>query len=404
MQAKRVSRQPAPVAAGDVGVLRTPTYAFVAALALLLAACGGPDEAPQAAGKPALTVTTTTPQQAMLPVTLTANGNLAAWQEASVGAEASGLRVSEVLVNVGDRVRRGQVLARFAADTVRAEVAQARASLAEAEAAAAEAANNAERARSLRTTGALSASQINQYLTAEKTAEARVQAARALFEAQQVRLNQTAVRAPDDGVISARTATVGAVVPGGTELFRLIRKGRLEWRAEVTSSELGRLTTGTTAIVTAASGARLEGRVRTIGPTVDPQNRLALVYVDVRPLPGPAAGSARAGMFARGEFDLGAQPALTVPQTAVVVREGFSYVFRLNPDSRVAQVKVQIGRVAGDRLQVLSGLASDARIVASGGSFLNDGDLVRVVDGAPAAAPAQPAASAASAPAAAASR
>jgi RND family efflux transporter MFP subunit len=349
-----------------------------------------PEDQKAAAGKPALTVTTTTPQQAMLSVMLAANGNLAAWQEASVGAEASGLRVAEVRVNVGDRVRRGQVLATFASDTVRAEVAQARASLAEAEAAAAEAASNAQRARSLQATGALSASQINQYLTAEKTAQARVQAARALFEAQQVRLAQATVLAPDDGVISARTATVGAVVGSGTELFRLIRKGRLEWRAEVTSAELGRITTGTTAIITAASGARLSGRVRTIGPTIDPQNRTALVYVDVSPLPGPAAGSARAGMFARGEFDLGAVPTMTVPQQAVVVREGFNYVFQVNPDSRVSQVKVQIGRIAGDRLEVASGLTSEARIVASGAGFLNDGDLVRIAD-APHAAGAGPA-------------
>ena len=361
----------------------------------LLAACGDKAADKKAAAKPALTVTTVTPQQVLLPVTLVANGNIAAWQEASIGAEASGLRVAEVLVNVGDRVRRGQVLARFAGETVRAEAAQARASLAEAEAAAADAANNAARARTLQQTGAMSASQINQYLTAEKTAQARVEAARAQLQQQQARLNQTQVLAPDDGVISARTATVGAVVGNVAELFRLIRKGRLEWRAEVTSSELGRITVGTRALVTAPSGARLEGRVRTIGPTVDPQSRIAIVYVDVKPLPGPAAGSARAGMYARGEFDLGAQPALTVPQQALVVREGFNYVLRVLPDNRVAQVKVQIGRIAGDRLEVVSGLAPDARIVASGGGFLNEGDLVRVAG--------SPAASAASAPASAAS-
>jgi RND family efflux transporter MFP subunit len=359
----------------------------LAALTLLVAGCGdkAPEEKKPATSKPALTVAIATPQQSMLPLTLAANGNLAAWQEASIGAESAGLRLAEVLVNVGDRVQQGQVLARFAADTLRAESAQAQASLAEAEANAAEAVNNAARARSLEPSGALSASQINQYLTAEKTALARVEAARALLNAQQVRLNQSVVRAPDDGVISARTATVGAVVGNGTELFRLIRKGRLEWRAEVTSSELGRLTTGTTAIITAASGARLSGRVRTIGPTVDAQSRIALVYLDVNPLPGPAAGSARAGMFARGEFDLGAQPALTVPQPALVVREGFNYVFRVNPDNRVSQVKIETGRIAGDRIEVKSGLTPDMRLVASGGSFLNDGDLVRVV-GVPGAA------------------
>jgi RND family efflux transporter MFP subunit len=365
--------------------------------ALLVAGCGDNKDEKKSAPKPALTVTTTTPQQAMLPVTLAANGNLAAWQEASIGAEAGGLRIAEVRAGVGDRVRRGQVLATFASDTLRAESAQAQASLAEAEAAAAEAAANAQRARTLQTTGALSASQINQYLTAEKTAQARVQAARAAFQAQQVRLSQSAVRAPDDGVISARTATVGAVVANGTELFRIIRKGRLEWRAEVTSTELGKLTTGTTAIITTASGARLSGRVRMIGPTVDPQNRVALVYVDVNPLPGPAAGSARAGMYARGEFDLGAVPTLTVPQAAVVVREGFNYVFRVNPDNRVSQVKVDLGRIAGDRMEVRGGLTADTRIVATGGGFLNDGDLVRVVDGS--AAPARRPASGASSPA-----
>ena len=385
-----------------------PRIALTCAV-LALAGCGGEPgaEAKKPTAKPALTVTTTVPTQAMLPVTLAANGNLAAWQEASVGAEAGGLRIAQVLVNVGDRVKSGQVLATFASDTLKADSAQARANLAEAEANAAEAAGNAQRARSLQATGALSASQINQYLTAEKTAQARAQAARAVFESQQVRLGQAAVHAPDDGIISARMATVGAVVGNGTELFRLIRKGRLEWRAEVTSTELGRVTVGTHAIVTAASGARMEGRVRTIAPTVDPTNRTALVYVDVKPLPGAAAGSARAGMFARGEFELGAVPTLTVPQQAVVVREGFSYVFRVNPDSRVSQVKVQVGRIVGDRLELVSGLAPEARIVAAGAGFLNDGDLVRIVDasvaGAGAASPNGPAVGA-TAPASAASR
>jgi len=381
--------------------LPLPTLSLLLALTLLLAACGKKDEPAKKAaapGKPALTVSIVTPQQTMLPTTLAANGNLAAWQEAIIGAEGSGLRIAEVLVNVGDRVRRGQILARFDAGTLNAEAAQARASLAEAEANAADAANNAARARTLSQTGAMSASQINQYITAEATARARVAATRAQLQQQEVRLAQAAVHAPDDGVISARTATVGAVVNNGTELFRLIRKGRLEWRAEVTSAELGKITAGTHALITATSGARLEGRVRMIGPTVDPQTRVAIVYVDVNPLPGPAAGSARAGMFARGEFDLGAAPALTVPQPAIVVREGFSYVLRVNPDNRVSQVKVQIGRIAGDRVQVLSGLTSDMKLVASGGGFLNDGDLVRLADS-PAGGTSTAAAGAASAPA-----
>jgi RND family efflux transporter MFP subunit len=340
---------------------------------------------PAAAPKPALSVAVVTPQTTRLAQTLAANGNLAAWQEASIGAEAGGQRLAEVRVNVGERVRKGQVLAVFATDTLSAEAAQARATVAEAEAAAAEAAANAERARTLQASGALSASQINQYLTADKTAQARLQAARAQSQVQQARLAQSQVLAPDDGIVSARQATVGAVVGSGTELFRLIRQGRLEWRAEVTSAELARVLPGTSATLTTASGAKLQGRVRMVGPTVDPQTRTALVYVDVTPVAGSAA-PALPGMFARGEFTLGATPAMTVPQAAVVVREGFSYVMRLNPDNRVSAVKVQTGRVVADRVEISAGLPADTRIVASGGSFLNEGDLVRVV---PATAPAR---------------
>ncbi len=178
--------------------------------------------------KPVLTVSTAKAQLLQLPQLLAANGDIAAWQEASIGSEANGLRLTEVLVNVGDIVRAGQVLARFSEDTVQADLAQARAAWLEAQATRAEAASNAERARTLANTGALSTQQINQYQTAEQTAKARVAAADAALAAQKLRLKFTQLQAPDDGVISARTATVGAVVANGTELFRMIRKGRLD--------------------------------------------------------------------------------------------------------------------------------------------------------------------------------
>jgi RND family efflux transporter MFP subunit len=332
-----------------------------------------------ATSKPALTVATALPVQMSLPVKLSANGNITAWQEAVIGSESNGLRLVQVQANVGDQVKTGQVLAVFSGDSVQADTAQARANLIEAQANASDAADNAARARTLASSGALSEQQINQYNTAEQTAKARVEAAKAVLEAQQLRGKNTQVLAPDNGVISARTATVGSVVPQGTELFRLIRGGRLEWRAEVTSAELGRIKAGTTATVVAASGAELKGRVRMIAPSVDPQTRAALVYVDL-PVSAGMASPAKAGMFARGEFELGATSALTVPQSALVVRDGFNYVFKLNPDNRISQLKVQTGRLAGDRLEITSGLTADARVIVSGAGFLNDGDLVRVND------------------------
>ncbi|MBC7994906.1 MAG: efflux transporter periplasmic adaptor subunit, partial [Rhizobacter sp.] len=134
------------------------------------------EKKPAAPAKPALTVTVTQPQAANLPLKISANGNIAAWQEASVGTEANGLRLAEVRANVGDVVKKGQVLAVFAADTVMADVAQAKAAVAEAEATLAEAAANAQRARDLQPAGALSGQQINNYLTTERTAQARLEA------------------------------------------------------------------------------------------------------------------------------------------------------------------------------------------------------------------------------------
>jgi RND family efflux transporter MFP subunit len=281
-------------------------------------------------------------------------------------------------------VKKGQVLAVFQSDTIAADVAQARAALQEAQAAAAEASANATRARSIQASGALSASQISQYLTAEATANARIAQAKATLSAQQLRLKYTHVTAPDSGVISARSATVGAVVNPGTELFRMIRQGRLEWRAEVTAAELARIKAGTAAVVKAANGSEARGKVRMIAPTIDPQTRTALVYVDLPPATGMNAAF-KAGMFASGQFELGTSSALTVPQQSVAVRDGFPYVFRVNADSRVSQLKVQTGRRLGDRIEVLSGLTPETAIVVGGAGFLNDGDLVRSV---PATAPA----------------
>lgn len=330
---------------------------------------------------PALTITTVRPQTVELSRQLVANGNVAAWQEAIIGSEAGGLRLTDVRVNIGETVRAGDLLAIFAADSVQADMAQATAALMEAEAAAVDATNNATRARTLNDSGALSTQQINQLTTGAQTAQARVEAARATVSAQRLRLRQTRVQAPDDGIISARNATVGAVVPAGAELFRMIRQGRLEWRAEVTATELASIAPGIAASVDAPGGGVISGRVRTVAPTVDVQNRTALVYVDLIP-PESGPFSVRAGMYARGEFYLGSAPGLTVPQQAVVVRDGFSYVFRVNPDNRVSQVKVRTGRRQADRLEIVEGIAPDALLAMDGAGFLNDGDLVRRADGA----------------------
>jgi RND family efflux transporter MFP subunit len=353
--------------------------AAVITVALAMAAPNTPTQktAAPAAAQPSLTVAVARLQPATFPVRVSANGNIMAWQEASIGTEANGLRLTEVNVNVGDKVRRGQPLATFAPETVEAELAQSRAAVAEADVALAEAAANAQRARMLQETGALSAQQIQQYLNAERTARARLDAAQAVERTQQLRLVQTRIAAPDDGVISARAATVGAVVPAGQELFRLIRGGRLEWRAEVAAADLVKLKPGQKVRIAVTGGEVIEGRVRMLAPAIDIPTRNGLVYVDL-----PSSGIARAGMFARGEFEIGANEVMTLPQSAVQLREGFSYVMRVGPDSRVVQIKVTPGRRSGNRIEILGGLDAEDRVVVSGAAFLGDGDVVRVTEGA----------------------
>lgn len=325
---------------------------------------------------PVLSVVMTRARVSMLPIRIPATGHIAAWQEASVGTEAEGLQLTKVEVNVGDRVRQGQVLARFKPDMMAAELAEARALVAQAKAQAMEAEANAVRAKSLDKSGVMSAQQVNQHVVAARTAWARLDAASAAEEKSRLRLAQTQVLAPSDGIITARTATVGAVMPAGQELFRLIKDGRLEWRAAVATPDMDRLAVGQVAEFTIQGKKPIRGRVRAVAPSIDTQTHTGLVYVDF-----PRDDTTQAGAFARGYFEVGESQALTVPQEAVLLRDGFNYVMRLGPKSNVMMTKVAVGRRVGERIEITEGLAASEPIIASGLSFLSEGDTVRVVNG-----------------------
>src|SRR5882672_1555809 len=188
------------------------------------------DQSPPAEPVPALTVTITRPVRAVWPMTLEASGAIAAWQEASIGGQVGGYRLIEVLVNVGDQVTEGQVLARFDPALLQADEARLAAGNEEAKA-------NEQRALRLQKSGAVSDRDVLQFVTQAKTTKA-------LLESNRLQLRYTEVLASDDGVISSRTATLGAVVPVGQELFRLIRQNRLEWRGELTAAQLAHVDIG----------------------------------------------------------------------------------------------------------------------------------------------------------------
>lgn len=329
--------------------------------------------------KAALTVTVVSPEQQNWKQVFTANGNIAAWQEVVISSELSGQRLTRVNVNVGDEVKRGQILAEINSETIRADLAAAKASYAEAQAVLADAITNNKRIQQLKNTGAISAQESTQYQTSQATAQARLDAAKAQIESNQLRLAQTQVVSPDNGVISARTATVGSLAQTGQELFRLIRDHRLEWRAEVTTTDLYKLQQGMTAHVISPdpSQPKVTGQVRMIAPVIDPQTRYGLVYVDL-----PTTQAIRMGMFVKGEFDLGEKTAITIPQTALLLRDGFSYVFVLDQNNRVTQKKVTTGRRQNDRVEIVD-LPLNVKVVSSGTGFLTDGDLVNVAQAIP---------------------
>ena len=251
--------------------------------------------------RPAMTVTVVKPVVKEWQTRLDADGSVAAWQEVSISPEVGGFRIADVLVNVGDKVKRGDVLATLSSTLLANDLAQQKAVLVEAKAALAEASADAARARKLQDSAAISAQQVSQYLTAEQTARARLQAAEARIKSEQLRLSQTSVVAPDEGVISVRAATAGALARVGEELFRLIRQGRLEWRAEVPAAEIFRVRAGQPVELALPDGGTVTGSVRTVAPTIDPQTRKGVVYVDI----GAVDGALRAGMFASGRFGLG---------------------------------------------------------------------------------------------------
>lgn len=359
---------------------RYGVYLFMALACLVIAAVvlrstarSVAQPAASTAAPPALTVNRTFASTELWPQTVHAVGTVAAWQEVVIGAEIGGQRLSRLLVDVGDEVTQGQLLAQLSPGTLEAELNANRAALQEAEVSAAETQRAADRVQTLQGTEVLSAEAIDQALTARDAAQARLSAARARVQADLLRLAYTQVRAPDDGVISVRSAVEGALIQAGEEIMRLQRQGRLEWRAELPASELTQVVAGQTVLIRAGTAQVSEGRVRRVSPQVDPQSRIGLVYVDL-----PASAPLRAGVFARGEFLLGERAVLTLPETAVLLRDGFSYVFRIE-DGIVRQQKVSLGIRRGGRVEIRDGLTSDIAVVESGVGFLADGVTVRVV-------------------------
>ncbi|MCA1408899.1 efflux RND transporter periplasmic adaptor subunit [Ensifer sp. IC3342] len=322
---------------------------------------------------PALTVAVAKPAERRWPKIVPASGWLKPWHEAIIAAEIDGLRVTDVLVDVGSLVLKGQPLVRLADESVRADLRNQEAVLASARADLAKARANADRARKVRGSGALSEERVSEYLIAEQTAVAGVEAAEALLESQKIKLAKATILAADDGLITARSAQLGAVVSSGTELFRLNRQQRVEWQAEVSARYLPRIREGLTATIVGPGDRRIKGTIRLVGPTVSTDTGRALVYVSL-----PAASRPPIGLYVTGQIELETTAALTVPETALVLRDGIAYVFTVGKDERASRVRVETGRRNGSEVEILSGIDRSTDVVMTGGAFLSDRALIRL--------------------------
>lgn len=300
------------------------------------------------------------------PDQIEATGYIMPWQESHIGTEVGGLRLVSVLVNVGDVVKKGQVLARLNPSTVETELEAANAQLAEAKAALAQAEATLERANRLAPSGGVSRQELTLYETQKFTAEARLQAAQAQVKKQRLKLDFATLVAPDDGVISSRSAAEGAIVHAGSELFRLIRQGRLEWRAEVEGETLLRLSPGQEVTVKSPLGPEVKGRVRQVSPTIDLTTRNGLAYVDL-----PAEANLKAGLRVSGTLTMGRRKVLVLPAAAVLRQEGGARVFKVTPDGRIQAVEVKTGRERDGWVEITAGVDEQSQVVG------NDVDLLK---------------------------
>lgn len=335
--------------------------------------------------------------------TLLVTGSLVPREEVLVAPQVEGLRVEELKVDEGARVKKGDVLATLTHDTLDAQIAQndaslaranaaiaqAQAQIAQAEARVKEASNAFDRAQPLSKSGYLSGATLDQRESAARVADAQLVAARdglkvasadrGVIEAQRRELDwkrsRTQVRAPADGIVSRRTARIGAIATAiGEPMFRIVAAGEVELDAEVTDAALPRLAVGQPARIEVAGGAQVAGRVRLVPAEVDKATRLghARIFIGDEP-------AIRIGSFAHARIEVGTAHAVTVPASALLFGDGGATTVQVVVGNRITTRRVETGLVADGIVAVTKGLAEGDVVVEKSGTFLRDGDLVRAV-------------------------
>ncbi|MGV9009031.1 efflux RND transporter periplasmic adaptor subunit [Brevundimonas sp.] len=358
---------------------------FALALGLTVGACGDHGEAKKKDGPAASsqTVTVATATETALPRSVTASGSVSAWEEVPIGAETGGLVATAVLVDEGSYVRQGQPLVQLNTALLSAAVRQQQAAVQTAQANAARDDAALDRAQQLKERGFLSQASLDTALANQRSSQAGVAQARASLAQSQTQLSQATIRAPVSGLIISRSVTRGQIVAAGTELFRMVRDGRLELDAQVPETDLALIRSGMSAAITSDQAGETTGTVRIVTSEVDAETRLGIARIALASNSG-----LKPGMFASARIDVGSQPGVTVPTAAVLYRDNRAGVFVLQADSTVRFVPTTVINTAADRTAVAN-VQPGARVVVSGAGFLNEGDRVTVQAAQRPAAPAQ---------------
>ena len=344
--------------------------------ALGLAACDHGDKAKANAAKPKLTNTQTVGVAVVvtqsLPRLINASGTVTPWEEVPVGAETGGLTAVAVNAEEGQTVRQGQVLVALNDTVLRAQLRQQEAAVASARATLAQTDAALHRSRELQQKGYLSQASLETATANQQTAAAQLASADASRNETIARLGQAAIRAPVSGLISRRSVTKGQIVSAGTELFRIVRDGRLELDAEIPESDLLAVQAGMPAKVTSDQVGETTGTVRIVTSEVNNQTRVGLARISLAP-----GGGFRSGMFARAQIAAGVRPAPTVPTAAILYRQNQPGVFVVAANNHVRFRRIAILARNADRTAA-TGLNPGERVVVEGAGFLGDNDAVAV--------------------------
>jgi RND family efflux transporter MFP subunit len=349
--------------------------AAIVALILALVLLGGKDEAPPAA--PAVPeITVVVPGRQQVTRTINATGTIAARRDMPVGIAGEGGMVESVLVEPGQWVGEGQVLARIDRAVQRQEAAQLAASVNVAKADAALAQNELDRAQALVARGFISKAEIDQKRAARDAAAARVRVAQAQLAGAQARIGRLDVRAPAAGLILERNVEAGQVVSAGSgALFRMAQGGQMEVQAKLGEQDLAAVHVGSPAVVSpVGTDVKIAGSVWQVSPVVDPASRQGIARVSV-----PYQKLLRPGAFATVSLTSGSADVPLLPQSAVFKDEKGNYVYVVDKDNRVQQRRITVGDVDERGVTIASGLAGNERVVVSAGAFLNPGDKINPV-------------------------